>query len=161
MSVVSAGGGPARAWLLQPVFDQVILPQEQSGERFSWKEITSTLFGEKPHEGKHLGKRAAEAPPQELQQLEVRAKIKEALPRVLFGALLVVLVVPLAHVGQEVLSQWVLGRVLVDLQQQLCEKLLSLPLRFHYGQARGETLSRVMNDAPRAHQSLDLRVQGG
>ena len=159
MSVVYAGGRTARAWLLEPVFDQVILPQPQSGERFSWKEITSSLLGKKAHEGKHEGKRAAEAPPQEFQQEVVRAKIKDALPRILLGALLIVLVVPIAHMGQEVLSQWVLGRVLVDLQQQLCEKLLSLPLRFHYGQSRGETLSRVMNDAQKAHQSLDLLFQ--
>ncbi len=159
MSVVYAGGRTGRAWLIEPFFDQLVVPQQQSGERFSLKEITSTLLGKKPHEGKHEGKRAAEAPPQELQQEVVRAKIKEALPRILLGALLIVLVVPLAHVGQEVLSQWVLGRVLVDLQQQLCEKLLSLPLRFHVGQARGETLSRVMNDAQKAHQSLDLLFQ--
>jgi subfamily B ATP-binding cassette protein MsbA len=49
--------------------------------------------------------------------------------------------------------------VLVDLQQQLCEKLLSLPLSYHQGQARGETMSRVMNDAQKAHHSLDLLFQ--
>jgi hypothetical protein len=35
----------------------------------------------------------------------VKAKVLAALPRILLGALLIVLVLPLAHVGQEVLSQ--------------------------------------------------------
>jgi subfamily B ATP-binding cassette protein MsbA len=156
LSAVYAGSRTARAWLLEPVFDEVILPHQGSGERFSWKELSKSVLG---------GGAEAEAPAHEpgpesgVQRDAVRQKVSEALPRILFGALLIVLVLPLAHVGQEVASQWVLGRVLVDLQQQLCEKLLSLPLRFHHNQARGETLSRVMNDAQKAHHSLDLMFQ--
>jgi ATP-binding cassette, subfamily B, bacterial MsbA len=153
LSAVYAGSRTARAWLLEPVFDEVILPHQQSGERFSFQELRKSVLGG--------AEEAAPAPGPESGERRdaVRAKVSEALPRILLGALLIVLVLPLAHVGQEVLSQWVLGRVLVDLQQQLCEKLLSLPLRFHHGQARGETLSRVMNDAHKAHQSLDLLFQ--
>jgi subfamily B ATP-binding cassette protein MsbA len=155
LSAVYAGSRTARAWLLEPVFDEVILPHQQSGERFSWQELRDSVLGDEEREAR------APAPPPEssAQRQAVRAKVSEALPRILLGALLIVLVLPLAHVGQEVFSQWVLGRVLLDLQQQLCEKLLSLPLRFHHGQARGETLSRVMNDAQKAHQSLDLLFQ--
>jgi subfamily B ATP-binding cassette protein MsbA len=157
LSAVYAGSRTARAWLLEPIFDQVILPHQQGGERFSLKELGSELFGRPAAEPKAESK--GEAPAREPEHEAVRAKLRGAVPRILLGALLIVLVLPLAHLGQEVLSQWVLGRVLVDLQQQLCEKLLSLPLRFHYGQARGETLSRVMNDAQKAHQSLDLLFQ--
>jgi subfamily B ATP-binding cassette protein MsbA len=156
LSAVYAGSRTARAWLLEPVFDEIILPHQGSGERFSWKELSRSVLG---------GESEAEAPAPEAtaessaQRDAVRQKVSAALPRILLGALLIVLVLPLAHVGQEVASQWVLGRVLVDLQQQLCEKLLGLPLRFHHGQARGETLSRVMNDAQKAHHSLDLLFQ--
>jgi ATP-binding cassette, subfamily B, bacterial MsbA len=153
LSAVYAGSRTARAWLLEPVFDEVILPHQQSGERFSWQELRKSVLGGDEQE-------APEPEPDSAEQREsVRTRVTEALPRILFGALAIVLVLPLAHVGQEVLSQWVLGRVLLDLQQQLCEKLLALPLRFHHGQARGETLSRVMNDAQKAHQSLDLLFQ--
>jgi subfamily B ATP-binding cassette protein MsbA len=155
LSAVYAGTRTARAWLLEPVFDEVILPHQQSGERFSWKDLQQSVLGDEEAEAP-----ATEPAPESAERREaVRAKVSDAVPRILAGALLIVLVLPLAHVGQEVLSQWVLGRVLLDLQQQLCEKLLSLPLRFHHGQARGETLSRVMNDAQKAHQSLDLLFQ--
>jgi ABC-type multidrug transport system fused ATPase/permease subunit len=156
LSAIYAGSRTARAWLLEPIFDQVILPHQQGGERFSLKELGSELWGRAPAAAETEAKDEA---PSRSEHEAVRARLEGAVPRILLGALLIVLVLPLAHVGQEVLSQWVLGRVLVDLQQQLCEKLLSLPLRFHYRQARGETLSRVMNDAQKAHQSLDLLFQ--
>jgi subfamily B ATP-binding cassette protein MsbA len=172
LSAVYAGSRTARAWLLEPVFDQIILPHQKGGERFSFSELRSTLFGRERQAGGSspdaggLSPRGPEAgetpgppPVSDAEREAVRTQVQQALPRVLLGALLIVLVLPLAHLGQEVASQWVLGRVLVDLQQQLCEKLLALPLRFHHGQARGETLSRVMNDAQKAHQSLDLTFQ--
>ena len=155
LSAIYAGSRTARAWLLEPIFDQVILPHQEGGERFSLKELGSELLGRSSSEADPETPSAAREPEHEA----VRARLRESLPRILLASLLIVLLLPLAHVGQEVLSQWVLGRVLVDLQQRLCEKLLSLPLRFHYGQARGETLSRVMNDAQKAHQSLDLLFQ--
>jgi subfamily B ATP-binding cassette protein MsbA len=156
LTAVYASARTARAWLLEPVFDEVILPHQQSGESFSWKELSGELLGRGEPEAEA---QPAPAPVSEPEREALRAKVRETLPRILLGALLIVLILPLAHVGQEVLSQWVLGRVLVDLQQQLCEKLLALPLSFHHGQARGETLSRVMNDAGKAHHSLDLLFQ--
>jgi len=155
LSVVYAGARTARAWMLQPIFDQVIVPKQQSGVRFSWREMGESVFGVKSEHEEH----APKTKPQAIEKEIVRDKIMRAIPQIVLGALLLVLVVPLSNIGQEVLSQWVLGRVLVDLQQQLCEKLLSLPLRYHHGQSRGETLSRVMNDAQKAHQSLDLMFQ--
>jgi subfamily B ATP-binding cassette protein MsbA len=153
LSAVYATTRTARAWILEPILDDVILPHHGSGERLSFEDLTSSVFG--GAEPAAPSEAAAPGP----DHAEVRAKVLGALPRILLGALVIVLLLPLAHVGQEVASQWVLGRVLVDLQQQLCEKLLSLPLRFHHGQSRGETLSRVMNDAQKAHQSLDLMFQ--
>jgi ABC-type multidrug transport system fused ATPase/permease subunit len=159
-SVVYAGARAGRAWLIQPVLDDVILPHVQSGsgsaELGGW--FGSWLGGEAPG--------AAEGPPAQGEALEptaeaphpeaLRAQVRESLPRVLLAALLIVLILPVAHFGQEYLSQYTLGRVLVDIQRQLCAKLLTLPLRFHHGTARGETLSRVTNDASRAHRALDL-----
>src|SRR5262245_28105310 len=154
-SAVYATTRTARAWLLEPVFDEVILPHQKSGERFDWKDLSGGMLGR----GAPAAEQAAPAPVAKPDHDALRAQMSKALPRILLGALLIVLLLPLAHIGQEVLSQWVLGRVLVDLQQQLCEKLLALPLRFHLGTSRGETLSRVINDAQRAHQSLELLFQ--
>ena len=155
LSAVYATTRTARAWLLEPVFDEIILPHQATGERFDWKELSGGLFGRDAPDAAETAPSAAPEPDHEA----LSARLREALPRVLLAALLIVLLLPLAHVGQEVLSQYVLGRVLVDLQQQLCEKLLALPLRFHHGTARGETLSRVMNDGQKAHQSLELLFQ--
>ncbi len=76
--------------------------------------------------------------------------------KVLLAGLLIVLVLPLAHFGQVYLAQYTMGRALVDIQQELCAKLLALPLHFHNRTSRGETLSRTTNDATRAHFALDL-----
>jgi subfamily B ATP-binding cassette protein MsbA len=43
----------------------------------------------------------------------------------------------------------------VDLQRDLCAKLLALPLGFHQQTSRGDTLSRILNDTNRAHFALD------
>jgi subfamily B ATP-binding cassette protein MsbA len=72
------------------------------------------------------------------------------------AGLVIVLLIPVTHFGKDYLVQYTLGRILVDIQQALCRKLLILPLRFHHARQRGETLSRVMNDAGRAHVALQL-----
>jgi subfamily B ATP-binding cassette protein MsbA len=82
--------------------------------------------------------------------------VGENLYMLLLAGLLLVLVLPLAHFGQVYLAQYTMGRALVDIQQELCGKLLALPLRFHHRTSQGETLSRITNDATRAHFALDL-----
>ncbi|MDX1650485.1 MAG: ABC transporter ATP-binding protein, partial [Myxococcota bacterium] len=83
-------------------------------------------------------------------------EVRRSFRNVLLAALLIVLVLPPAHFGQMVLVEWSLGRVLVDVQQRLCGALLRLPLRFHHGMRRGESLSRATNDATRAQLALKL-----
>jgi subfamily B ATP-binding cassette protein MsbA len=85
-----------------------------------------------------------------------RERAWRGLRKILLLGLAVIVVIPFAHFGREYLFQWTLGRVLVDIQQQLCRKLLALPLRFHHDRSRGDTLSRVMNDVGRSHMALDL-----
>jgi subfamily B ATP-binding cassette protein MsbA len=153
LTAVYSSARTARAWLLEPVFDEIILPHQKAGGTLDWRELGSSLLAGE------AASAPAEAPLPEAEREALRNQVTEAVPRVVLAALLIVLILPLAHMGQEILSQFVIGRVLVDLQQQLCEKLLALPLRFHLGTARGETLSRVMNDAQRSHHSLELLFQ--
>lgn len=158
-SVVYAGARAGRAWLIQPVFDDVILPHMQSGagplEIGGW--LGPLLGAEAPPAETSPDREASPAPPAPGPGPDaLRAQVRESLPRVLLAALLIALILPVAHFGQEYLSQYTLGRVLVDIQRQLCAKLLELPLGFHHRTARGETLSRVTNDANRAHLALDL-----
>lgn len=67
-----------------------------------------------------------------------------------------VLALPIGHFGKDYLVEWVLGRVLVDIQQTLCGKLLALPLSFHQDRSRGDLLSRALNDVSRAHRALNV-----
>jgi ABC-type multidrug transport system fused ATPase/permease subunit len=68
----------------------------------------------------------------------------------------VVVALPLGHFGKEYGIEWTLGRVLLDIQQALCRKLLALPLAFHYDRSRGDILSRALNDVTRAHRALNV-----
>lgn len=68
----------------------------------------------------------------------------------------VIVALPVGHFGKEYGIEWTLGRVLVDIQQALCRKLLALPLAFHHDRSRGDILSRTLNDVTRAHRALNV-----
>jgi subfamily B ATP-binding cassette protein MsbA len=69
---------------------------------------------------------------------------------------LMILLLPVGHFGKDYLVEYTLGRVLLDIQQKLCTKLLSLPLAFHHDRSRGDILSRALNDVGRAHRALNV-----
>ena len=72
----------------------------------------------------------------------------------LLAGLLVVLILPFAHFGQDYLSEYAMGRVLIDIQQQMATKLLGLPLAHHQNMQRGDALTRTLNDSMIAHSLL-------
>lgn len=157
-AVVYSGARTGRALLIQPLFDEIVLPQAASdkapalGEWFGGMSDFSSAL---QPDGEAAP--AAEASPETVAKDEqLVSQVQEALPRILLAALLILTLLPISHFGQVYLSEFVLGRVLVDIQRQLCAKLLRLPLRFHHETSRGDTLSRVLSDAQRAQQSLDL-----
>jgi len=160
-SVVYAGARNARNYLVKPLFDNVILPQYKSGNPAdvgAWftnlGELTERQEKEETAESQ-TGEIPATADDAESRN-QLAEGVGENLYRVLLAALLIVAVLPLAHFGQEYLAQYTMGRTLVDIQRELCAKLLALPLGFHHRTSRGETLSRTTNDATRAHFALDL-----
>lgn len=67
-----------------------------------------------------------------------------------------IVLLPIGHFGKDYLVEWTLGRILVDIQQALCGKLLTLPLSFHHDRSRGDILSRALNDVNRAHRALNV-----
>jgi subfamily B ATP-binding cassette protein MsbA len=160
-SLVYAGARNARNYLVKPLFDDVILPQYNSGSPADMGTWFTNLgdFREGQIGGETAESRTEEIPAtaadEESRNLLAEG-VGENLYKVLVAGLLIVLVLPLAHFGQVYLAQYTMGRALVDIQQELCAKLLALPLRFHDRTSRGETLSRTTNDATRAHFALDL-----
>lgn len=150
-SLAYAGGRSLRAYLMKPLMDEVLIPAGRlsSDQGFEW----SLLGGSTQTPGQALpGAGEVVASPARPDAEAVR----RSLQRVLIAGLVIVMLIPLTHFGKDYLAQYTLGRVLVDIQQALCRKLLILPLRFHHARQRGETLSRVLNDVGRAHVTLQL-----
>ncbi len=149
-----AGARMGRAYLTKPLLDDVILAPSEASQadpgfappapgRLLSEVLPSTLRASRPGE----------------VDMDVARPIGERFWGLMLVGLLVVLVLPIAHFGKDYLTEYAMGRVLIDVQQDLCTKLLSLPLRFHQRIRRGDVLTRGLNDALRAHQSL--RVLAG
>jgi subfamily B ATP-binding cassette protein MsbA len=157
-SLAYAGARTLRAYLMKPLMDEVLIPAGDlaTTQGFGWPLLGG---GEKelpeaptPEEGVEASPSAVEASPTGPDPEALRRSLRQ----VLWAGLVIMLVIPVTHFGKDYLVHYTLGRILVDLQQALCRKLLILPLRFHHARQRGETLSRVMNDAGRAHVALEL-----
>jgi len=160
-SLVYAGARNARNYLVKPLFDDVILPQYKSGNPADIGGWLANLRESTEQQGVGETPKSQEGEiPAAGEDAEARDLLAEGvgenLYKVLLAGLLLVLVLPIAHFGQVYLAQYAMGRALVDIQQELCAKLLALPLSFHNRTSRGETLSRTTNDATRAHFALDL-----
>jgi subfamily B ATP-binding cassette protein MsbA len=157
-SGVYSGALYLRAWLVKPLVDDV-LPHVSAAGVPGLRDVLSSVpgLGAKVPSGDATPRTADEVARAEGElRARVEARTRASIALILLGAVVLVVLLPIAHFGQIYLVDWTLGRVLVDIQQQLCEKLLSLPLGFHHGIARGEMLSRTVNDATRAHAALDL-----
>jgi len=74
----------------------------------------------------------------------------------MLAGLLIALALPAASFGKDYLVESAMGRVLIDLQQALCTKLLALSLSFHQDLRRGDAMTRILNDALRAHAGLRI-----
>jgi subfamily B ATP-binding cassette protein MsbA len=72
----------------------------------------------------------------------------------LLAGLAVVTILPVAHFFQIYLSEYAMGRVLIDMQQQMANQLLALPLSRHHDMRRGDALTRTLNDSMIAHGAL-------
>ncbi len=139
-----AGAQTGRIVLLSPFIDEIMIPGANANVGLD--EIVGALGPAEP---------AAPDPGLTSEQKsKLLASVREFAPSLAL-VLLLTLVIPVAHFGQEYISQHLLGRVLVDLQRDLCAKLLALPLGFHQQSTRGETLSRILNDTTKAHTALD------
>jgi subfamily B ATP-binding cassette protein MsbA len=160
-SGIYAAARNGRAWLVKPVFDHVLVPEEAGGARGAFElpiplpalpgPLASVVGTDTPG-----GEATAPTADASSGADEPGRAVARSLRNVLLAALLIVLVLPPAHFGQMVLVEWSLGRVLVDVQQRLCAALLRLPLGYHHGARRGESLSRATNDATRAQIALKL-----
>jgi subfamily B ATP-binding cassette protein MsbA len=145
-AAIFAGAQTGRIVILTPFIDEIMVPGAQAD--LGLDEVLGALrSGDVP--AQPSGPELSEGGKRELLE-----NLRAFTPSLLL-VLALTIVVPIAHFGQEYASQYLLGRILVDLQRDLCAKLLALPLGFHQQTSRGDTLSRILNDTNRAHFALD------
>ena len=143
-------GLSARAFLLQPLVDDVALPNA-SVEALG--EIIDEADG-------------ADAAQAEEERGFLREQVRDNFYRLLLAGAALILVMPLIRLVRDYASSWIMSRLAVDLQIAIGTKLLRLPLRHHVREGSGDFVARVSSDtavANRAHVVLfgDLLQDAG
>jgi subfamily B ATP-binding cassette protein MsbA len=163
-SLAYSGSRNLFSYLTMPFLDEVLVPSQVAREAgVDTQRLKSWLpsLGSTEAAPSHSAPDAAPAPAHDpaveaARRAAIVDKVVESLWEIVLVGLFVVVMVPITLFGKDYLIDWSLGRVLVDIQQDVCRKLLALPLRFHHGTTRGDTLSRTLNDVSKAHTALDL-----
>jgi ABC-type multidrug transport system fused ATPase/permease subunit len=160
LSFVASGADFARAYLMKPLLDDVILPH---GPELASSEVQGWVSDFLPF--------GAEAGPDPASEAEVadtpagddaardaalQAEVQDRLFFILLAAGLVVLILPLANFCREYVAAYALGLMNVDMKRDACAKLLALPLSFHHQSRRGDVYQRVVRDVSSAHSALGL-----
>lgn len=152
-----SGARMGRTWLIKPLIDDVLpaatgeareVPSQLSWpglERLLTRALPGAVRGAEP---------AAPDDPAATAGPVAGLSFSERLYGLLLAGLLLAFLLPLAHFGAVYLTEWALGRVLIDVQRQMAGTLLSLPLGAHHELRRGDALTRTLNDAVLSHQAL-------
>jgi subfamily B ATP-binding cassette protein MsbA len=148
-------GSYARAYLIKPVLDNVVVPSQSLGGAASGWLPDLGLSGSGA-QTQAPSPRAAPSAEEEAELQRLRSSIRESFGLVIWAALVIVLGMPLVTFSREYLVQYVLGRIEMDMKVDVCGKLLALPLRFHQDRQRGDVLARIMGDVGGAHRALSL-----
>jgi len=150
-----SGSRFTRAYLMKPIFDDIILPGAQLPQGavrdFSWPSlIGSDAQPETPPAPQD------ETPDSRDEELHRLAGVQEAFGRVVLIGLLLVVLTPILLFSRDYTVQYVLGRIDLDMKVDICRKLLALPLRFHQEWQRGDVMQRILNDTARAQKAVEL-----
>ncbi len=140
-SLIYASGLTGRAYLIQPLLDDVVVP-----------EVTlDTLPDLVPDEPSAEQARAREA---EAEALAVR--VRERFLQILLIAAGIIAGMPIVRLVRDYASDWVMTRMTVDMQLDLSTKLLHIPLTHHHRDTRGEFVSRTLRDTDVANRAQAL-----
>ena len=152
-----------RLVLLKPLTDRVLFERDRDADDLSWPGFDALgetahgallSFAERdppPHPSAHDrdDPPAVGAPP-----AAPAPGIREWLWLLLLAGSALHLLMPITRFGKDYAVEYAMGRTLVDLQQALCGKLLTLPLSFHQDLRRGDALTRILNDTLQSHNGL-------
>ena len=146
----------ARAYLIKPVFDDIAMPAAALGK------IPVDLHSLRGSLGAAEESATAEVPatqePADLsrQKEALRERVIGNFRSLVLAAIAIVVLMPILGFAHDYMVQYILGRIELQMKVDICGKLLALPLRYHRGTQRGDVLARVMGDAGRAQQALEL-----
>ena len=156
LTAAASSGRYARAYLMKPILDDVLMPRQAISKPVSLPRWTTRLpiIGSKrqPEQPAASATSATEV----ARRNAIEQHIRESLASVLAAAAILIVGMPVLMFGQAYVVEYVLGRVYVDVVREVCAKLLELPLGFHHGRARGDILSRTMKDVDAAHRGVKL-----
>lgn len=138
-SLLYGSGITGRAYLLAPVIDDVALPKASLGSLDKLREA---------------GQVDPEQAEREREQLS--ARIEQNFMQVLFAGLVLVFCMPALRLVRDYSSEWIMTRLYVDLQADLGQKILRLPLGHHVRESSGDFISRVSNDTKVANKAQSL-----
>ena len=153
-SLAFSGARNLRNYLIKPLLNDVLVPAQ--GSAFS--SSGSSLWPSFPGGAKkaQIARGAPSSPDEIAARVKLQQAVQSELWKIALVGLVLVLIVPFVEFGNNYLVEYILGRILVDIQNTVCAKLLTLPLGFHHDTTRGDTISRTLNDVGRAHRSLDV-----
>ncbi len=150
--LVYSGGRYARAYLMKPLLDDVLMPAHSvvvgGGDTAVRKLDVAKLLA--PSTGQAIP--AGELVP----KAEASRTITDNLLLIVSAALGLALVMPFLLFARLYLLARSLGLISVDIKNRLAAKLLRLPLSFHRGKHSGDTLNRALSDADASEDALRL-----
>ena len=158
LSIVFSAGQYLRAYLIKPILDDVLRVAGPVGALPSdWlPDLRGFAIGdgEDPKPDPRISERPVPLDAEQRRALDQR--VRESVANIVFLALVVIFVMPVVQFGRSYIVEYVLGRVYIEIQRDLCAKLLALPLRFHHDRRKGDILSRILQDVRSAHTAVGL-----
>ena len=137
-SLLYGGGLTGRAFIMKGLVDDVALEDARVHS------LEDLLDQAKP---KKLDRQKLRA-----ERRELKDKVRKNLKRTVLAGVLLVLVMPLIRLVRDFASEWVMARVLVDMQRDIVSKMLRLPLSRHQRDSRGEAITRLTSDTAVANR---------
>ena len=144
-SLLYGGGLTGRAFIMKGLVDDVALEDARVHS------LEDLLDKAKPSDSDRQKLRQ--------ERRELKDKVRKNLKRTVLAAVVLILVMPLVRLIRDFTSEWVMTRVLVDMQHEIVSKMLRLPLSRHQRDPRGEAITRLTSDAAIANR-LQAMIYG-
>jgi len=144
-SLLYGGGLTGRAFIMKGVVDDVAL------EDVRVHSLEDLLDKARPDDSDRKKLRE--------ERRDLKDRVRKNLKRSVLAAVLLILVMPVVRLIRDFTSEWVMTRVLVDMQHEIVSKLLRLPLTRHQRDPRGEAITRLTSDAAIANR-LQAMIYG-